>query len=111
MLDMGFVDDVIAISKQCSRREQTLLFSATLEGKILTKFANEILNNPVEIHIDSPRSEKKRIKQYKYYADDLEHKILLLEHLLKDPKIDKPIVFIKTRERLLKKQNPFLILI
>ena len=101
MLDMGFVDDVIAISKQCSRREQTLLFSATLEGKILTKFANEILNNPVEIHIDSPRSEKKKIKQYKYYADDLEHKILLLEHLLKDPKIDKPIVFIKTRERLM----------
>ena len=101
MLDMGFVDDVIAISKQCSRREQTLLFSATLEGKILTKFANEILDNPVEIHIDSPRSEKKKIKQYKYYADDLEHKILLLEHLLKDPKIEKPIVFIKTRERLM----------
>lgn len=101
MLDMGFIDDVKEISKAAHRREQTFLFSATLEGNLLEKFANEVLKNPVEIHIDSPRSEKKKVTQYKYYADTLEHKILLLERLLSDEKIDKTIVFIKTRERLM----------
>ncbi len=100
MLDMGFYDDVMQISKMASRREQTFLFSATLEGGLLKKFANEVLKNPVEIHVDSPRSEKKKITQYKIYADDLSHKIELLKYLLKSEKINKTVVFIKTRERL-----------
>lgn len=101
MLDMGFIDDVTYITQKCTRREQTLLFSATLEGKLLTKFANEVLKEPQEIHIDSPRSERKKIKQYKYYADTLEHKIELLKNFLKDEDLEKTIVFVKTRERLM----------
>ncbi len=100
MLDMGFIDDVAEISEAVEKREQTMLFSATLEGDLLERFANEVLTNPVEIHIDSPRSERKKINQYKYYADDLEHKIKLLEALLSKDDIDKSIVFVKTRERL-----------
>ena len=79
MLDMGFYDDV---------------------GNLLSKFANEVLENPVEIHVDSPRSEKKKIVQYKIFADSLEHKLQLLKNLLQNEKISKPIVFVKTRERL-----------
>jgi ATP-dependent RNA helicase SrmB len=101
MLDMGFIDDVTFIANKCSRREQTLLFSATLEGKLLNKFANEVLTDPVEVHVESPRSERKKIKQYKYYVDDYEHKVKLLKYLLKDESLDKVIVFIKTRERLM----------
>ena len=101
MLDMGFIDDVTYIADRCSRREQTLLFSATLEGELVTKFANEVLANPVEIHIDSPRSERKKIRQYKYYADSYEHKVELLKTLLKDETLDKVVVFVKTRERLM----------
>ena len=100
MLDMGFYDDVVSISKAASRREQTFLFSATLEGGLLSKFANEVLQNPVEIHVDSPRSEKKKVVQYKIFADSLEHKVELLKYLLRSEKIVKPIVFVKTRERL-----------
>src|SRR5574344_1146179 len=101
MLDMGFIDDVTEISQMASRREQTFLFSATLEGPLLSKFANEVLKNPVEIHIDSPRSEKKKINQYKYYADTIDHKVKLLKALLNDEKIEKSIIFVKTRERLM----------
>lgn len=100
MLDMGFIDDVAEISQAAERREQTMLFSATLEGDLLVRFANEVLEKPVEIHIDSPRSERKKITQYKYYADNLEHKIQLLEALLNDERLVKSIVFVKTRERL-----------
>ncbi len=100
MLDMGFYDDVTAIAAAASRREQTFLFSATLEGELLAKFANEVLENPVEIRVDSPRSEKKKIAQYAIYADSLEHKTELLKHLLKSEKIVKAVVFVKTRERL-----------
>lgn len=100
MLDMGFIDDVAEISEAAERREQTMLFSATLEGPLLERFANEVLEKPVEIHIDSPRSERRKIAQYKYYADDLEHKIKVLEALLSDERLEKSIVFVKTRERL-----------
>ncbi len=101
MLDMGFIDDVTEISEKCSRREQTFLFSATLEGSLLNKFAHEVLTNPAEIHIESPTEERQKITQYKYFADDLEHKIKLLKALLKDETLDKVLVFIKTRERLM----------
>ena len=38
--------------------------------------------------------------QYKIFADSLEHKVELLKYLLRSEKIVKPIVFVKTRERL-----------
>ncbi len=100
MLDMGFIDDVKLISKAASRREQTFLFSATLEGELLTAFANNVLKDPVELHVDAPRSEHRKIHQYNYFADDLEHKIKLLEYMLRDATFEKCLVFVKTRERL-----------
>ena len=100
MLDMGFIDNVREISRAAYRREQTFLFSATLEGEILNRFANTVLKDPVEFHVDAPRSEHKKINQYKYYADSLEHKTLLLEALLRDKTVEKALVFVKTREGL-----------
>jgi len=100
MLDMGFIDNVREISRAAYRRDQTFLFSATLEGGILTKFANTVLKEPVEFHVDSPRSEHKKINQYNYHADSLEHKIQLLEALLRDKSVEKALVFVKTREGL-----------
>ncbi len=100
MLDMGFIDNVREISRAAYRREQTFLFSATLEGEILNRFANTVLKDPVEFHVDAPRSEHKKINQYKYYADSLEHKTLLLEALLRDKAVEKALVFVKTREGL-----------
>lgn len=99
MLDMGFSQDVETISAETRWRKQTLLFSATLEGKGLYDFANRILNNPVEINADPSRKERKKILQFYYRADDLTHKVALLTHLLKQEEFKKTIVFVRKRER------------
>ena len=100
MLDMGFIKDVNRIVAEARYRKHTMLFSATLEGAGLEKFASEILKDPVELHAEPPRSERRPITQWVHLADDAAHKLALLIHILKDPQTQKAIVFVKTRERL-----------
>lgn len=99
MLDMGFLQDVETISAETRWRKQTLLFSATLEGSSLYDFANRILTEPVEINADPSRKERKKIVQFYYRADDLDHKTALLIHLLKQEEFKKNVVFVRKRER------------
>lgn len=49
MLDMGFRDDIAAITRKLKYRFQTMLFSATLEGYGVRDFAQNVLNRPVEL--------------------------------------------------------------
>ncbi len=100
MLDMGFIGDVDRIAAEARWRKQTMLFSATLEGNGLEKFANDLLEDPARMEAEPPRSERKKIQQLVYFADTLEHKFNLLKHLLQKEDVQKSIVFVKTRERL-----------
>lgn len=50
MLDMGFSDDIMQIEKMLPKERQTILFSATMPGKI-QQLAKNILKDPVEIKI------------------------------------------------------------
>lgn len=99
MLDMGFAQDIETISAETRWRQQTLLFSATLEGELLHDFAERLLNEPVEINADPSRRERKKILQFYYRADDIEHKTKLLCHLLKQPDVQKSVIFVRKRER------------
>lgn len=100
MLDMGFIGEVDRIAAEARWRKQTMLFSATLEGAGLSKFANEVLKEPVELNAESPRSERRKIQQLMYLADSQEHKFALLCHLLRSEEVKRSIIFVKTRERL-----------
>ncbi len=100
MLDMGFIGEVDRIVAEARWRRQTMLFSATLEGTGLVKFANEVLKDPVELNAESPRSERRKIQQLMYLADSPEHKFALLCHLLRSDDVKRSILFVKTRERL-----------
>lgn len=60
MLDMGFAQDIETISAETRWRNQTLLFSATLEGEAIREFAERILKEPVEVEADPSRRERKR---------------------------------------------------
>ena len=100
MLDMGFIGEVDRIVAEARWRKQTMLFSATLEGTGLVKFANEVLKDPEELNADSPRSERRKIQQLMYLADTPEHKFALLCHLLRSDEVTRSIIFVKTRERL-----------
>ncbi|WP_349844266.1 ATP-dependent RNA helicase SrmB [Pantoea dispersa] len=100
MLDMGFAQDIETIAGETRWRKQTLLFSATLEGDNIKDFAERLLNDPVAIEADPSKSERKKIQQWYYRADNLEHKTKLLVHLLKQPEVKRAIVFVRKRERL-----------
>ena len=99
MLDMGFAQDIETIAGETRWRKQTLLFSATLEGEAIKDFAERLLEDPVEVSATPSTRERKKIHQWYYRADDLEHKTALLAHLLKQDDVTRSIVFVRKRER------------
>ncbi|ELQ6021203.1 ATP-dependent RNA helicase SrmB [Cronobacter turicensis] len=99
MLDMGFAQDIETIAGETRWRKQTLLFSATLEGDAIKDFAERLLEEPVEVSATPSTRERKKIHQWYYRADNIEHKTALLVHLLKQPEATRSIVFVRKRER------------
>ncbi|MGF1875403.1 ATP-dependent RNA helicase SrmB [Photobacterium frigidiphilum] len=99
MLDMGFTKIVDRINHECRWRRQSLLFSATLEGKGVREFSETILKEPVEVNSAPSRRERKKIHQLYLRCDDMDHKLALLEQILKH-QAERSIVFVKTRDRL-----------
>src|SRR3954470_24236724 len=56
MLDMGFVDDIAKVARQCPPQRQTLLFSATYpEG--IGKLAAQFMRNPVTVKVEAQHTE------------------------------------------------------
>jgi ATP-dependent RNA helicase RhlE len=90
MLDMGFSDDIMRIIGYLPKKRQTLLFSATMPGRIRT-LAKAILNNPqqVNIAISQPAA---GIDQQIYRLHDGQ-KTPLLKSLLKDGGYLSSIIF------------------
>nr|WP_269135228.1 ATP-dependent RNA helicase SrmB [Vibrio cincinnatiensis] len=99
MLDMGFGPVVDRLASECRWRKQTLLFSATLEGRGVEGFTADLLTNPAEVNAEPPRRERKKIAQWYHRADDMAHKLELLKVILTQQS-ERAIVFLKTRERL-----------
>ena len=98
MLQMGFGQDAEKIAAETRWRKQTLLFSATLEGELLTDFAARLLNDPVQIDAEPSRRERKKINQWYYHADSLEHKTKLLARFIETEQVSRGIVFVRRRE-------------
>lgn len=102
MLDMGFIGDIRNIAARLPRHRQTLLFSATLEGKVLI-VARELLKNPKTLRLTSNTIQHKLIHQKVHHADDLIHKHRLLDSYLKREELTHALIFTarkRTAERL-----------
>ncbi len=91
MLDMGFINDIRRIISGLPQHRQSLFFSATLSPEVI-QLAKTLLRDPVRISITPEKPTVDRIKQNVMFVDKAK-KLDLLIHLLKDPKIDKVIVF------------------
>ncbi|MGY4675280.1 ATP-dependent RNA helicase SrmB [Ursidibacter arcticus] len=98
MLQMGFGQDAETIAAETRWRKYTWLFSATLEGELLVDFAQRILTNPLEIDAEPSRRERKKIQQWYYHVDNLEHKTKLLARLIGNFEVERGIVFVRRRE-------------
>jgi len=96
MLDMGFIDAVKDIAAATPKGRQTLLFSATLEGRVL-KVAKQLLKNPETIALAANNKRHKSIRQHIHHADSKAHKQKLLEHHLESGHLLKSLVFTATK--------------
>ena len=96
MLDMGFVNAVKTIASKTPAKRQTLLFSATLEGKIL-EIARNLLRDPVRIALAENRAQHLSITQSMHLADDPTHKHALLTHFLANTDLTQAVVFTGTK--------------
>ena len=99
MLDMGFSDDVHAITEVSNPDRQTLLFSATLNNKWLPSLAKKLLRDPEVLTISGGRTEHADIREQVVLADNDEHKQKQLLWLLAHEYFAKAIVFCNSRER------------
>lgn len=98
MLDMGFSDDVFRIAAACNPERQNLLFSATLSQHGLSKMAQELLNKPNTLEVDSARQKQAQIRQQVVLTDDPAHKQKLTLALLQRNDFNKALVFCNTRD-------------
>ncbi|AZW16526.1 DEAD/DEAH box helicase [Bordetella hinzii] len=96
MLDMGFIEDIETIIERLPESRQTLLFSATLDGSV-ARLAEKMMREPERIEIAGHRDKHANITQSLLYADDASHKMRLLDHLLRDTRLDQAIVFTATK--------------
>ena len=81
MLDMGFVDDIAKVAKQCPPARQTLLFSATYpEG--IAQLAQKFMRDPQQVTVKAQHSAGKiRQQWFEVREDERLHAVsLLLNH-------------------------------
>ena len=98
MLDMGFSETINRIVAEARWRKQTMLFSATLESAGVTRFAKDVLTDPVFLTSNPSRKEKAKIHQWLHLADSLPHKVNLLINTLKQEGVNRALVFANKRE-------------
>ena len=95
MLDMGFIHDLRRILKLLPRDRQNLLFSATMPPPIV-KLAEDFLDDAVHVEVAPQATTVERIEQHILFTEKADkHK--LLAHLLKDPAIERALVFTRTK--------------
>ncbi|MGL4758221.1 MAG: DEAD/DEAH box helicase [Patescibacteria group bacterium] len=95
MLDMGFIKEVKKIITKVPKKRQTLLFSATMP-KAIEELADTILSNPAKVQVNPVSSTAEKVQQVVYFVDKPNKKNLLIE-VLQDKKIQRVLVFTRTK--------------
>jgi superfamily II DNA/RNA helicase len=96
MLDMGFIDDIQFIGRALPLERQTLMTSATFGGHV-GRLAQTLLRDPQRIDVGSHTDSHADIEQRLHWADDLQHKNALLDHLLTGRNVEQALVFTSTQ--------------
>ncbi len=107
MLDMGFVNDVKKLVNAMTKRNQTMLFSATLEPT-QKSLINGLLNDPVEVKINTGGTTSENVDQEIIRVPEGGDKFTVLENLFKSQNMERVIIFTETKrlaDRLSKKLN------
>ncbi len=95
MLDLGFMPDIRKVVAALPARRQSALFSATMPKEILS-LAEGLLRDPVRVSIEAVASTPVRIEQHVHFVDGSGKK-QLLSSLLREPEMNRAIVFTRTK--------------
>ncbi len=96
MLDMGFIDDINTIAEQIPAARQTVMFSATFLGHV-GRLAQNLLRDPKRIDVASHTDTHENIEQRLHWADNVNHKNALLDHILTQKEMEQALVFTSTQ--------------
>ncbi len=98
MLDLGFLPDVEKLFSFTPNREQTMLFSATMPGEIIS-LARRFMNQPMHVRTVDSQDEGTvvdRIQQHVYRAHSMD-KVEMLSRILQANGRGPTIVFCRTK--------------
>lgn len=95
MLDMGFLPDIRQIVDAMPAERQSLFFSATITPEI-SALVHDFLRDPVTVSVRTSETSE-HVEQDVVEARDKQHKIELLEEMLRQDNYDKVLVFGETK--------------
>jgi ATP-dependent RNA helicase RhlE len=95
MLDMGFVRDVRRIVAKLPRQRQSMLFSATMPPEIV-RLTVDILRDPARVEVAPTGAVIELVDQSVFHVPTPD-KRALLETLMRDPAMQRVIVFTRTK--------------
>lgn len=97
MMELGFKQQLNEINSAADhRKRQTMWFSATLDGQIIEKMADELLSSPEKIEIDKVETPHSDIEQHFYFSNGPSQKDKQLAKLLPKER-SQSLVFTATR--------------
>jgi len=96
MLDMGMQEEALKIVEACNKDRQSMMLSATLKHKKIIAIAEQALNEPVTVIVNTVREQHENIIQKILLTDDVKHKERSLVHLLNEGGFSKAMVFTNT---------------
>ncbi|MEL6828735.1 MAG: DEAD/DEAH box helicase [Pseudomonadota bacterium] len=95
MLDLGFIRDLTKIVAALPKDRQTMLFSATMPKQI-EDLTQRYLRDPKRVSVTPAATTAERVRQSVIHVTKPE-KLRLLEAVLRDPNLDRALVFVRTK--------------
>ncbi len=97
MLDMGFIEQVVAIMKELPKERMTMLFSATMSDEV-NSISSNYMKDPVTIDVSEASIMAADINHFLYFSNE-EDKFELLTDVTIIEKPDSCIIFCSTKDR------------
>jgi len=95
MLELGFLNEIKSILKECKRPKQTLMFSATISQNI-KRLGKEFLKEPAIVEVSDRRDVVDMIA-HRAYKVDKKRKNELIVKLIQDKNLEQVLLFTSTK--------------